>query len=186
MLSTFGHLKKLTFSYALVLILFSCGNSGKKQVIESTPRVDTAKIIESMHLILQKGNFDYKEPDEKAEFLEDTMRTVWLKYMDPACNCMDWCFYDSDKGRTDSVMYIEPANIEISIPSYFYVVENVIQFSGKLYKEKGYPQGLVMEGTMTPKGRVFRYYSYKILKPFRVWGPGNPEDTTMPLELIVK
>ncbi|HPB02382.1 MAG TPA: hypothetical protein PLZ67_05455 [Bacteroidales bacterium] len=129
--------------------------------------------------------------DDSKTGLQNRIDTIELMYILFACDCPHWVVA-SEYNRVDSLnygnkkipsdnyfefnnatysYYIEPACKELMLPDYVFVNGNIIRFSGRSYIKSGYPADSDFMDPNPPKGKVFRYYGYEILKPYKVWGP---------------
>jgi hypothetical protein len=67
--------------------------------------------------------------------------------------------------------YIEPASPELEVPWRVCVTGTKIKFIGRAYTDMRYPANAKFIDPNPPKGKVFRYYGYEIIKPYKIWGP---------------
>ncbi len=97
------------------------------------------------------------------------MQTIRCRYITWACDCANWApLKDLDKYRdADSLaahcIFIEVADTTLHDPKV--TIEDVVEFTGQFYKDKGYPRGY-QPGEMSnraDKARVFRYTKYRII-----------------------
>lgn len=181
-------------SFLLLLLFAACNNY--KQGISNTDNIekneiDTAKALEEMQIVEKQKNLYLMENDLTLG-LKKGPKTIDLMYIPYSCDCPSWVFpeeyekVDEHNNKFERVLtekefehfdvlefayYIEPASIEIEIPCYLKVNRNVIRLIGREYNEIGYPENFQSPDPHAPKGKVFRYYGYEIIKPYRVWGP---------------
>lgn len=139
---------------------------------------DTAKVLEMMHIVdsVNEMSLFYNEnlfPKYKsgANTLKAKIDTIDMRDMRWACDCPDWRYADSLRqdfsGEND--FYIEPADPKLRLPDCLMIAR--VQFIGREYVAHGYPEGADYISPNPPRGKVFRYYAYKIYKPFSVYGP---------------
>ncbi|GEM_PF-2908791 len=118
----------------------------------------------------------------------DTIEAVYTMW---ACTCPDFVVADSVGLGTDAV-YILPANDSVRLPERMEVSGNRFLLIGQRSIEKHEPPQ-----TMGPPeaGYFFRFTSYRIIRPYRVWGPrifdttadtAAGEDPWIPSQLIVR
>jgi hypothetical protein len=139
---------------------------------------DTAKVLEMMRIVDSVNMVsDYINEKPFSIFTDSIaekfpLDTLELRDMRWACDCPNWRYadsitnYDFPQGKD---FYIEPANKKLKLPEHLNLAR--IQFIGREIPGIGYPQDPQFMDPNPPKGRVFRYYAYKIYKPFSVYGP---------------
>lgn len=148
---------------------------------------DTAEVLSKL-LIKEEGNQLSLVSKDTVKGLVEALDTLELIYMAYACQCQDWVdvekynavqVYNESKHEDDEYLtlnnykfgyYLEPSSPKLELENQITVPGNRVTFIGRLYKDDGYPEGFD-EFMPTRPGKVFRYYSYKIEKPYRVWGP---------------
>jgi hypothetical protein len=112
--------------------------------------------------------------------LKNELDTLDLIYMQYACDCPDWVIIDKYKefeankkselwDLNKFSFYIEPAVDQVAVPDEFFLSHNTIRLIGKEYDRLGYPKNPNFMDPNPPKGRVFRYYSYEVLEPYRIF-----------------
>ncbi len=184
-----------TLYILIVLALAACNNNGPnvpagKMPSEATyliPPFDTAQIIAGLHIIEKDYRSDLVANEKRADLNEDT-DTLELTYIAYACDCQHWV--DSREYKRVSEhnrnckssreykevnldthgYYLEPADSSLEIKWNAVVNNNRYRFIGRLHKQKGLPEGETFQDPDPPKGKVFRYYGFEILKPYLVWG----------------
>ena len=140
---------------------------------------DTMKVLAMMNIADSVNEVEkylnekpFSEYAKDVEALYPEIDTIDLIDMRFACDCPNWRYADSLKenysGSKD--FYLEPADEKLKLNDYLYPGQR-IQFIGREYHGNGYPQNPQFEDPHPPMGRVFRYYAYKIYKPFKVYGP---------------
>jgi hypothetical protein len=140
---------------------------------------DTSRVLELMHIAdhLNKVSFFLDEnllPKYKsgAFTLKTKIDTIDMRDMRWACDCPNWRYADSVRqdfsGAND--FYIEPASPDLKLPEGLGIAAR-IRFIGREYIAHGYPEHPDFIDPDPPKGKVFRYYAYKIYKPFYVYWP---------------
>lgn len=149
--------------------------------------IDTTKAIADLHLNESVSRLDLIRRDCKKGL--KNLDTIELLYMEFACDCQQWVdrneynrwHYLTERKGQDSKQivfdldkygyYIEPADKDLEIIWNAFMAGNIVKFIGKEYNKIGYPDNAKFMDSNPPKGKVFRYYSYEIQRPFRVWGP---------------
>ena len=102
--------------------------------------------------------------------LDEKKQTINLSYVTWACDCANWATpediekYNDNNG--DSLahlsIFIEPADSSLTLPDTLGYSGDLIRFTGRFYKKKGFPKGY--ESIEHPdKARVFRYTAYKVI-----------------------
>ena len=110
-----------------------------------------------------------------------------------ACTCPNWRISDTkdssiyfhDNGYNDYEFYIDPATKELDIErNLAYTINTKVMFIGKKYKAP-IKDGVKHESSLA--GLQFRYYYYKILTPYTVYGPEtiNKDNETEPSYLKI-
>ena len=152
--------------------------------------LDTAHLLDSLNYPSSFEMLAQIELDTRKG-LSDTIDTLELMWVAYACECQDWvepmpftAFHSDSLLKERASLgrhmefdldtygyYIEPADSALVIDWHTIVNHNRVRFIGRLYHEKGYPENEVFMHGDVPKGKVFRYYSYELLKPYRIWGP---------------
>lgn len=157
-------MKQLLILLFSLVFLLSCRNNPKQD-------------LEDKCLITMKDGTILIDYDTKTG-LKNELDTLELIYIQYACDCPQWVILKEYERITASYpydqielnkysFYIEPAVSEIKIPDDVFLAKNKIRLIGKEYVSNGYPKDPDFMDPNPPKGRVFRYYSYEILKPFR-------------------
>jgi hypothetical protein len=67
--------------------------------------------------------------------------------------------------------YLEPASEKVTIPDLLMHSYNKFTFYGKLVRESGFPVNRKFQDPKPTPGPVFKYWSYRIKKPYQFWGP---------------
>lgn len=161
---------------------------------------DTAEVLSKLQIKEGSNQLSLVSTDT-VKGLVKTLDTLELIYMAYACQCQDWVdverynavqAYNESKNEDDEYLtfnnykfgyYLEPSSPKLVLEDNIKVPGNRVTYIGRLYEDEGYPEGF--ESFMPTKpGKVFRYYSYKIEKSYRVWGPqvfmGIEEETGEP------
>lgn len=153
------------------------------------PPIDTAEVLSELNVVEKQNNKALIH--EEIEGLNDKIDTIELMYVSYACDCPNWVnpveyqkaedLKDRSDLQSDSALlvfnqkefayYIEPADEDLKINRKATYNRNIVRFTGRSYKEPGYPDKVEFTDPNPPKGKVFRYYSFEILKPYKVWGP---------------
>ncbi len=107
----------------------------------------------------------------KTNELEEKEQTIELSYIAWACDCANWATveniykYNDNFGDTlsDLSVFIEPANESLKLPDTLGYNGDVIKFTGRFYKNKGFPKDY--QSFENPKkARVFQYIKYQIIE----------------------
>lgn len=189
---------KQRFYILLVLALAACSNRTPHKSENTTPSaaaylippIDTARILATLHIPEKIYRPDLAAA-ESREDLFPKMDTLELTYMAYACDCQQWVdsreyHRISEHNRrcksstaylelnTDTHgYYIEPADSSLQLKWNMEVSNNKLRFIGRLHQQKGFPEGETFQDPNPPKGKVFRYYGFEILKPYHIWGGTN-------------
>ena len=128
--------------------------------------LDTAKWLERMALRDQVTTATV-DPNTATIAWRTEVDTIEAVYTMWACTCPDFVVGDSARLGTDAV-YILPANDTVKLPQRMEVSGNRFVLVGQRSMEKLKPVQ-----TMGPPeaGYFFRFTSYRIVSPYRVWGP---------------
>ncbi|MEO1435620.1 MAG: hypothetical protein AAFV80_08805 [Bacteroidota bacterium] len=169
-----------------------------------TPPIDSVAILKALKT-KEFSQVNEKYWLEDLNHLKPDLDTLVLSFGAFACSCPQWVdnnwvvnrfdplvkgFYDqfpdrdtaSLDGERDYVdpyydaYFLEQADPEVSIPDRISIPGNQFLFIGRIYKKRGHPRDYQPFGPPLPEGRVFRFYSYEILKPYQVYGPEVYED----------
>jgi hypothetical protein len=167
-------------------LLFSC--SPQENSHETKP-TDTTALLSQIHIT--ESQSDLSLENEIISGLPEKTDTIELTYYFSFNDCQRWILsskyikafqkslqmenYDP-RGQiefnTDSLAYyIENASEKLKLDERVFVNGNTIRFIGRNYLFKRLPDGDEFTVPNPPKGKVFRYYSYEILHPYKVWGP---------------
>ena len=184
----------------IILTFMSCQNvenkNGQKQTDTNEELlifgdIDTANVISQLDIKESASFMDFSS--EKIHNLSDYMDTLELIYYFGFCDCQSWIVSEihsralsehqnldehDPRGQVEFNLdkhgyYIEAANKEIKIDWRTGVngSRTTIRFIGREYKDRRLPEDGEFTVPDPPKGRVFRYYSYEILRPYKIWGP---------------
>lgn len=173
---------------------------------------DTAQVLSDLEIIENAARFDLI--DEELKHLSSQIDTIDLTYFFGFCDCQRWIRSDIYNNALNNGMrpdkndsrgqvafnidkhgyYIEAASDDLTINWRAEVNGTRIRLIGREYTVKRLPENGGFTVPDPPKGKVFRYYSYEILRPYKVWGPHkiietNPttrDSTTEPTVLHVK
>jgi hypothetical protein len=101
--------------------------------------------------------------------LNRKIETVEFHYINWACECANWATLDViKKYENDSLashcVFVEPADTSLILPDTLGYINDIVQFTGQYYIDKGYPNDYVKGEQQVDKAKVFRYTSYKIIK----------------------
>lgn len=100
--------------------------------------------------------------------LENKFQTLQFHYINWSCDCANWATADDIKNYKDDALaercvFIEPADTSLRLPDAIGYINDVVEFTGQFYIDKGFPSGH-KSGERLDKAKVFRYSSYKIIK----------------------
>ena len=132
---------------------------------------DTTVFLDTIQLQDQIEHIDLIKIDTNKE-LQEKVDTFTLTYIQFACYCQNWVIdgqYEGD--MLNNSFYLEPANEDLKLPEIIHWTGNKVQFIGRVYKEIQYPHDSKKSEQVPPKGEILRYYAYKIIKPYKIWGP---------------
>lgn len=143
----------------LIILLFTLGCDNTKEQDETgefiSEDIDTIALVASLNIIEEKIDFDS---------LYDNLDTIIVGYQSFACDCPQW-----ELEKSGDYFYIEPSTINLETPWQIEVKGNKVKLIGKEYKGLGYPNNAKFIDGNPPKGKVFKYFGYEILKPYKVW-----------------
>lgn len=122
---------------------------------------DTTAYLESLHL--------KTEVNQITNSFTQKLDTFTLQYMAYACYCPQWVLIDSiPKNRPDlDGFYLIPARYQIDIPSIFRA-GTTITFIGRVEDNRHLASAPNSDDPIP--GKELYYYSYKIHKPYFIWG----------------
>lgn len=186
----------------IIVTLSSCqtaeNNCEQKQTVPSEEvfimgEIDTTKIISQLAIKESASRFDLS--NEKIDNLSNRIDTLELSYYFGFCDCQRWIvskIYDKASGEDADLNELDPrSQVEFNLDEHGYYIESAhkeleidwrtavngttIRFIGREYKDKRLPENDEFTVPDPPKGKVFRYYSYQILRPYQIWGPRKLE-----------
>ncbi len=101
--------------------------------------------------------------------LNSKIETVEFHYINWASECANWAPMDLiKKNENDSLasycVFVEPADTSLILPDTVGYINDIVQFTGQYYIDKGFPKDYVKGEQQVDKAKVFRYTSYKIIK----------------------
>lgn len=123
--------------------------------------IDTTLVIDKLNI-----------SEVKSTLIDVSMEvdTIILEYKAYACDCPDWNTNLEDTGTfLENHYYIDAATSNIELPWQVGVAGNKVKFIGKENEELGYPTNKKFQDPSPPKGKVFKYFSYELIKPYKVW-----------------
>ncbi len=143
---------------------------------------DTARVLGMMKIVdsVNEVAVYYNEPDKSLYPKIDTLDLIWTG---PGTDCPEWRYADSTDENFSILkdFYIEPANEKLNLPDH--IMRTRIQFIGREYGGISFPKDFAPYTSSPHAGRVFKYYAYKIYKPFTVYGPEVESKTINDFEL---
>ena len=143
--------------------MFNCRQSDNLE--PSKQRLDTNEIISKAKI----HEFVSSTPDS----LKGRLDSINVMYIAFACDCPDFVIESSKdtNGQYHNSYYVEPASDKVSIPEMLLYSHNEFTFHGQVIKESGFPANSQFQDPIPTPGRVFRYWSYQIKRPYKFWGP---------------
>jgi hypothetical protein len=171
------------------IILCSCINNretaNNKKLKRNSNIYDT---IEQKTLIVAKSKmpctgFIFSDTTVGLNLEIDTLELIDMRF---ACDCPNW--FDSlnysknnlDNSNIDRIdfnsklfkeqcYYLEPAENSINISSISFLPRTRIKLIGRKYYKQKLPIGNLLQDPNPIIGKVFRYYGFEIMKPFKVY-----------------
>jgi hypothetical protein len=104
---------------------------------------------------------------ESAIAWQERIDVITVRNMMPACACPDFAVEDSARFGVKDV-YLIPANESVRMPERMNVAHNRLLLIGQRSMDTLRPPQTM--GPPSP-GYFFRYLSYRVIRPYRVWGP---------------
>jgi hypothetical protein len=102
--------------------------------------------------------------------LENKVQTLDLHYISWGCACANWTTsidihkYQDTGNLSEHCNFIEPDNENLKLSDTIGYSDDIVQFTGKFYVEKGFPKNYIKGEVQVDKARVFKYSNFKILK----------------------
>jgi hypothetical protein len=151
--------------------------------------IDTNKVIAQLGIIESNARLDLA--NEKIHHLSDKLDTLEFTYYFGFCDCQRWIVSEiHDQAATENPdldeldprgqvefdldehgYYIEPASKDLEMNSRIEVNGTRVRLIGREYIDKKLPESGGFTVPNPPKGKVFRYYSFQIIRPYDIWGP---------------
>lgn len=131
------------------------------------PPLDTAALLAQVHL-LDSLAVPWRPDTSRMMLWQKRLHAITVHYVAPACVCPDFELEDSASIGAKAV-YLVPVDSGAAIPWRMYVSGNRYTVLGQRSVEMD-DRPVGGEEPLMP-GYVFRYYSYRILRPYEVWGP---------------
>jgi hypothetical protein len=130
------------------------------------PPLDTAALI-SMLQLTDSASVNWAPDTTSGVLWQERIDAIHVRNMMPACTCPDHAVIDSTRFGVKNV-YLAAANDSIKIPDRMNVAHNTFLLVGSRSTNTYSPPE-----TMGPPwpGYCFRYVFYKVIRPYRVWGP---------------
>lgn len=173
---------QLIISFALLVLLSSCGSESQLENGDTISFPDTAAFRQSWKMNEQQMLTELFANDTFYNQLG--LDTLELTYT--PCDCPDWI--DRSKLELDckecSDFYTEAADPSLVFPSAFLVSGNTVRFYGVRIPGMNLPAGREFTTPNPPAWTVFRYYGYEVLRPYKVWGP-NMKQFQAPSDTVV-
>ncbi len=130
------------------------------------PPLDTIALLRSMYLKESAWVLDSIAAGDSTWYTEED--TIIVRYIAYACTCPDHDLVDTTRFPGIKGFYVEPASASIDIPWRMGVSGNTFELIGRRSRHL-YPASESMGPPMPGYG--FLYRSYRILRPYQVWGP---------------
>lgn len=178
-------MRNLLLSSALLLFLGSChvseneNNMGSHlNCLEFSLYYDTFSDYLFTVMPDSAGDLNLIKCDSNREL--DHLDTLDLIFMNYACDCPDWIPVsdkkngqqrDSKSNSPHISYYIEPAKQTVKLNSSYKIQGNIVRFIGREYTNEGLPADSSFMDPHPPRDRIFRYYAYHVLRPFKAWIP---------------
>lgn len=105
-----------------------------------------------------------------SNVLDNNIQVLELEYVDWFCACANWATEEDIKKYKDTgklsnhCIFIEPSNSTIDLPDTLGYSGDLIKFTGRFYKNKGYPKGYFIGEEKVDKAKVFKYTNYVVLR----------------------
>ncbi len=122
------------------------------------------------HLIAATLIFFFLSCSVEQNKLDGKTQTLELHYITWACECANWATPEDikkyqDAGElSDLCIFIEPADSSLILSDSLGYTNDVVEFTGQYYMNKGYPEGFNNTEQEVNKANIFRYTAYKIIK----------------------
>ena len=142
------------------LILISCTNSSKKEIIVQT----------KANKMIVKTKFKHGEIlSDSTNILENEIHKIELSYTVWGCACANWINVKDLKIEDTNLevekhIFIEPANENLELPDSFNAMKNNIKVTGQFYINEDYPKGTIQTEEDLKKAKVFRYTKIEIVR----------------------
>ena len=103
--------------------------------------------------------------------LSDKVETIELTYIACACDWANWATKEDLEKYSENIgdtlayqsIFIEPANQSLELPDTLSYSNDIIRFTGRFNKNKGFPKDY--QSFENPyEARVFRYTDYEVVK----------------------
>ncbi|MFM2385471.1 MAG: hypothetical protein RL660_228 [Bacteroidota bacterium] len=187
-------------SLIIMCIVTSCSYSAKNQHDIKSSKGRQAKIdtTSQKELVLAKSKMNcslliYTDTNSDLSIDIDTLELIDLRF---ACDCASWFDSASYAKETHSssrlthldyntkvfrkhVYYLEAASKELDLSSLLLKAHTKVVFYGRKYNKETLPNDNQLQDPNPPAGKVFRYYGYEIIRPFRVYAKQSFSDSTI-------
>jgi hypothetical protein len=171
-----------------LLLLISCQSYKLQSQEKLVNPIDTLQIIKALNIT--EHQIAKELMSEMLDSLSTKLDTMELVYHFAFCDCQRWIernIYEKVNEKEKNVdkldargqiefnlerhgYYIEPAQESLELPDCIHVNGTKIRLIGRLYKNLRLPESGQFTVPNPPLGKVFRYYGYEILRPYKVWG----------------
>jgi len=192
------------FSQKMVRIIFLLALLGSSchrfKGVEPSPEDKSISVSQLKDTSAAIVNFPFRERGRATEALNewvlglsDKVDTLYLTYYFSGCDCTRWVenkTFQKAKKNGENLSgedfrgaiefsdthsyYIEAAKGAIRIPNDIEVNGNTARFVGRLYSYNCLPNDGEFTDPFPPRGKVFRYYEYEVVRPFKIRAIYNP------------
>lgn len=173
-------MNKNNISYLILLISVSVYSCQKK--------LDSS--ITLLPITISKNEITIFKNDTMSNLLYEELDTIVAFYNPYIGNEARWSDiknYPSLDLDDDEYFYVEPATDSLNLPYSSYLFQgSIVCFIGQFYKEKRVPNNNEFYQLGPYPGKVFRYYSYRIILPYYIYPPAQYQDTSIPLDKKVR
>lgn len=132
--------------------------------------LDTAQLLQELDLLemgragdVEAGSITWREEVD----------TILVRYVAFACTCPDHELVDTAGHEGIAAFYLQPMGNCPEIPWRSQVSGNTFELIGQRSRIKMWP-----DDSMGPPelGYHFRYFAFRIMHPYRIWGPHVPTE----------
>lgn len=132
----------------------------------AVPPLDTAALLGILGIADSASVIWTADSNSAIEWVE-RVDAIQVRNMMPACTCPDYAVVDSLHFGVAAV-YIRPVSEYSKIPDRMDVAHNQFWLVGQRSEGMFIPAETM---GMSLMGYLFRYGSYRVIRPYRIWGP---------------